>query len=718
MDTKADRAHGFTSFLITVMDNFLGIFDGDFAGEGNIDYLQFRLERIQRSRQPDKEPIHNLEGFFSLKLALCTMLMTKPDLVDPDLVDSQKKTYYHSMRILRAENNATLATHICVKLYDKQYHGLPPGIYLQTSYTMDELRRLTGIPFPPSGALPDDHMICLAHYHSDFKAAIPTSFYERLATYASDILEITRRDMEEFTHQLTYKGTYRGNDHQPMSGKGSKYVEQHYYNNPHEPIKKLLLTDPFKFDHLCKWNSYLALHDHGYVTNPNEDVIATIEVVGFNPSPTSQLTPGIYFHCLDELVKFQQQAQLDLRFMSDYVDSQTTLALAHYQFQQRYSLHVASPLVSFKSNYLTGQLDMGAVPHSPFTTTTTYQFDPFAPTAQPFRIASDYYHYETLEMALAKLLGTDFTLFQSTMAQSVGYHILQAIVFGKDATPLASLELMRQPPPPGMTEPLPWHIYLQLHQNIELPNDIRSALATLEGSHVLTQNEERHLCIPVARLTADQVMEPIHQNLRTICAMLGRPMPDKTLDGDQRHAQRAVSSTSAESDYFTLCFDKAKQLPGEGPSIEQELVTIKGLSNAYALLLLLDPESFQPGNSRYGNAHLARVRLYEGTIPAVAEGNTSVVWTQPSPENLLVTRFYQTYTASDRPPGYCLHFNESHPKAIHLAMSELPPLLTAACEQHHLVFSLNAAQAPDTHKPHPRKIPDPDGNSQAPGPKL
>ncbi|NII26171.1 hypothetical protein HB364_13845 [Pseudoflavitalea sp. X16] len=672
----------------------------DLLKQGPIDYLPFHLQRTQLDPASGTETSATRFAYFTLKECLCELLQTPLASLDPNTANFTKLRRYQRVDIKDA-GDLKRASLVAIR------PGLPyefeaaPGIYLFISRYLgglDQVRQITGMPFPDADTLEKPYLIPLASYHPNYTAIEVTREYLDLYHFAQIYRQQLHQQRTSFTHQLVFKGEVRPTDAAPHDPYSKPYhLLKHYYDNLHEPVKALLSTNLYLYDPFCVSNTVADIHHHAFVKDNNNCCLARIKVIPIDQAISGPPFAGIYLQAHPDIATLETIAQLRFHTPVENMGSDAELLLAAYHYNQGYRMafnkHTGEGEAQFHFD-----VSGNSLPNSPYTVGLFYLSDDDRYLQQRYGLVNEHYHFSDIRKALQWLLHTDYALLSDTPQprQMLGYNLSAAGIYDDQPGPIVSLRRVAHHP--SHTES--GVILLHFHRPGQLPPDVISAIAALEGSSQPLkggQDGEFYFVLGHRDPTGINVLHNhILNAMERICALPEQiaMVPEVT--------NVATKSQSNPSDKFTI--ELQWRLPISSQHESQpppEELTVTGLDSAHQVLLALDKEIIQVAELWPDTIWLERARLLHGEAKAE-----------------IASRYYQSGERTDELPGHFITYNLAHPlgEKLALAQQHLDMVLIPA-NPHTVTYMLSPPLTLPAPARHPRVMgppPDPD----SPGPKL
>ncbi|NII26207.1 hypothetical protein HB364_14025 [Pseudoflavitalea sp. X16] len=582
------------------MDNHITIFPDEKNSHGPLDYMPYRLVTTAFSRLRRLPSTEESIAYFSLKQAFFTLLLTDLKSIGPRLERS-------------------ITDHTGAQLYgrlfrESPYGPQPEGIYLETGMSPEAFCSLCGLFYSAEDHPGSSKALLLATFKQDGNEISPTLICEALWTRASAFMDEISRIMGEFPLQTSFQGFIHELEMAKIGEKAqSRFIEQHFFNHPAEGLFILLNKDPRFFDTFSEVKKYSYQHEFGFLLDVSKDHLAEIKVIPIQPSTAADPTAGIYLFCPAGIASLEQQTSMDLSKFADYDPGSQYLCLAHYKYDRGFSIRldpIIQKLVIWED--ANDQL-IGIQPASPFVVSTHYQYHPMQSGHQHYATASDHYHCNTYEQALLKLLGTDFSLFETHQQVLGPFSITSAKIEGSNFLQRTWLETETVTPPGQKGSLYPTQINLIFDAKAPMNEQMAMVLPQLEGFGEFNQAGRHIRKIIIARPDKMGLMEPVAANMNVLLRLLAA---DLALDGNESVAKVTLNATPTD---LNRCRLELRWHHHAENATSPEHITIPDLDTALNMLLELTPKQFTPAAQQQGQQWLkgaSIVDLEEGRVLA------------------------------------------------------------------------------------------------------
>ncbi|NII26169.1 hypothetical protein HB364_13835 [Pseudoflavitalea sp. X16] len=671
------------------MENNILLDNGEFPGQGPAQHLRFILAETNIPIG-EGEAVSQQSVFFSLHHAFCKLLAGNLENVELRLARQKGLTHYGS-RSITSVNDGTLYGKIVGILPGNDQLAAPPGIYLQSDFSADELRQMTGIPFPSTQKMDSDFLIPLRTYNEDFTDTSPNVYFESIQEHVRQFLNAAQTADAGLDYHLTFKGAFM----QASSAGEHLYVQRHYFDNLFEPVKKLLSTDPLLFDDKCADNEYEIVHHYAYINRPGTQELISINVMPINDALDGMPTAGIYLHMEEDIQNLERDTGIGLHNAHFYDEGLPFLLLAEYVYNRGLRLVPDEGIVELARNLQDQHYNGKQQPNSPYVLTVAYDFNLETAAKPAVSTAWDKYHYQLLEQAIFKLVTTDLHLFGDPRHRvDAPYSITSAEICDSQQRPMASLQLA-----PANVEG-----HAQMHLVIEgamadLAPAIYQAMTLLFTGHLDVQRPPMALHIPVAHYNREGQYLPHPVNQQEILTFLSSAMTER-ISRKIASDHSPISTTSAGGSYH-INLEWSEPAPPTNASTTS--IHQPDLDVAHRYLQQMHPQLFLHTNPGGPQRYIVRASLVDSDTD------------QP-----IVSRFYHPASDPVLAAGFYLQYHLDHP-----ASSQLKPaadghtkMMEAASSIHLATYAQPVILPVHLQATHPRTLMDNEGRDTGPGIKL
>lgn len=599
------------------------------------------LYQLQVTRVPVFKEVSSASfeqfAYFSLKAALCRMLLSEIDALDPVVAAAAGIIHTHEP-LLVAGTHEIASIHTVRPGQQTWHHVAVPGVYLSSPLGIAKLARLSGIAMPRPEGNDEDGMLLLAEYNNDFTRLSPVETFRQILAQATAYLERNQHLTEGMDHQLVYKGIDQSTLAAESKGQRVQYVEQHYYNNLREPVRDLLRADLILFDPYSERppGTPAKLHHVGYVMSAKHpEVLASINVMDISDCPDGMPTAGIYLHAEPDIGTLENATGIDFSTASTYDPEFPMLLLARFKYDNGYQL-LPDPGISILNSQLSlAEYTVAHTRKSPYVTRTHYQITGTdIPQQNALRTAVDYYHYGDLSSAILKLLHSDLAMLNVTdKVAGLSTKIVQADVRDDLDQIWAHLRLH----PAGLRS-VPM-LSLALNMGLTLMAVQAGVMMDLTRLDLLPYPpsiEGEQVVIPIAEYSPDGTLQTVTANFDILTSLLEGQQACRHLPvADRIAASMQIPPGQEQAGYIV-----ALEWVIEPESGDFRTIPFASRDEAHAYLLAIDPSLFK---------HAWPPSIYIETAKLV----------ETSSNIILAERYLLSDAAKIVPAGYYLRYNTS-----------------------------------------------------------
>lgn len=607
------------------------------------------LYRLHVARIPlHSEAVSSFEQYtyFSLKDALCTMLLSDVFALDPVIAAATGAAHTREPHLFAGKQE--IASLVAIRPERQTFHHVAvPGIYLSSPLGIATLARITGIAMPRPEGNDEDDMLLLAEYNSDFTRLSVLKTFGQIVRQAAVYLNCNERLTNGMHYQLVYKGVHLNASSAESKDRRIHYVEQHYYNNVHEPVRDLLRTDLFLFDPYSERPPGTPAKDHhfGYILSANHpEVLASINVMDISDCPEGTPTAGIYLHVEPDIAALEEATGIDFSVASSYDPQVPMLLLARFKYDNGYQLQPDPGISVLNSQLALAQYTVERAPRSSYVTRTHYEVAGADKGQQPgLRTATDFYHYADLSSAILKLLHTDLVLLNAAnMGAIPSTRIVQADV--RDSVNQTWAHLRLQPAGPRQAPTVSLALDMGL-THMAVQTGVMMDLARLELLPHPPSIDGEQVVIPIAEFGPDGLLHTLTPNVDVLTSLLEGQQACRHLPIADRIAAYMQVPPGQERAGYLVELDWASE-PESG---DFRVIPFARLEEAHRFLLAIDPSLFN--HAWPPSTYIETARLVE-----------------TSTNTLLAERFRLGEAAEIVPPGFYLLYNPNE-EGVALASS-------------------------------------------------